>query len=87
MSLAHLAADTAGCDQPEIFSLVLHCCGLDRKQDSCLVRLWVVKQNCPTGKENKKQHQKTYSCPAQYRYARLVRAHVFPILLREICHA
>lgn len=45
--------DTAGSDQAEISSLALRCCGQNRKQDSCLVRVWAVKQSCPTGKQNK----------------------------------
>lgn len=52
MSLVCLAADTAGSDQAEI-SLALHCCALDRKQESCLVNAWAVKQRCPAGQENK----------------------------------
>lgn len=36
VSLACLAADTAGSEQAEISSLALHCYGLDRKQESCL---------------------------------------------------
>lgn len=53
MSLACLAADTAGSDQVEISSLALQCCGVHRMQDSCLVRVWAVKQSCLAEKETK----------------------------------
>lgn len=33
--------------QAEVSSLVLHSCGLGRKHDSCLVKVWALKQDCP----------------------------------------